>query len=108
METETINKEEVGQKEFHQKKFGNTKSDVMDETLKEEIKKLIEEPILNLLLRFLFGLLKWMDAQSLAASVSVDGAHTYFKLRDAADPTDRKSTRLNSSHSAKSRMPSSA
>ena len=33
---------------------------------------------------------------------------TYYKLRDALGELDRKSTRLNSSHSAKSRMPSSA
>ena len=37
------------------------------------------------------------------------GKHFYFKAPDYRDwETDRKSTRLNSSHSAKSRMPSSA
>ena len=42
-------------------------------------------------------------------------SHTYIRKRDSKDKdlyrdweTDRKSTRLNSSHSAKSRMPSSA
>ena len=41
------------------------------------------------------------ENQSFARSV----AAAYISV---ADPTDRKSTRLNSSHSAKSRMPSSA
>ena len=42
------------------------------------------------------------------AAHSIKGGAGTFGFRDMADTTDRKSTRLNSSHSRASRMPSSA
>ena len=48
-----------------------------------------------------------------ACQAGVDGTHAnqmlvFHELRKGTDPKDRKSTRLNSSHSSVSRMPSSA
>ena len=48
-------------------------------------------------------------AQNLAQQVQAGNVDEYAQLRAmAAAPVDRKSTRLNSSHSSVSRMPSSA
>ena len=41
-------------------------------------------------------------------TVSISENEIYFKRQPLTEEQDRKSTRLNSSHSAKSRMPSSA
>ena len=56
--------------------------------------------------RFIAEIAKLQKEGSLAESATDVNYHTGRKYRDWE--TDRKSTRLNSSHSAKSRMPSSA
>ena len=49
-----------------------------------------------------------LEQDGMEVDYAYDGESAYRMLKDGAEVTDRKSTRLNSSHMPKSRMPSSA
>ena len=83
----------------------------MVQILEEKIKKLLPDAVID----------KYLSGDELIASGSkpdilfldiqmlgMDGMETAKMLRQDNEDIDRKSTRLNSSHSGQSRMPSSA
>ena len=62
-------------------------------------------------MNFFLSLLNAMPGaitQGMLWGIMAIGVYITYRILDVADLTDRKSTRLNSSHSGESRMPSSA
>ena len=75
----------------------------------KNVKEIQNDKVLDSLIVKMWKLLKRLDMKSYNRKIDAVNQFTGLRYRDwETTSTDRKSTRLNSSHSVKSRMPSSA